>query len=180
MRSKVRHDDAKEMVNTDVSKDAGDGRAEPAKDPAPQRAAQPEPAPGRATEPDTAKDPDTRSGQTETRRSRRPSAASAASAVRRVRTVVGQLVWLVCLLAAIVLAVGALLVVVKANPHNALVKAVMRLADIADVGVFDRTNGIKQFGGSNPVIKDALFNWGIGAVVWLVVGRILERIIRPR
>ena len=25
----------------------------------------------------------------------------------------------------------------------------------------------------------ALFNWGLGAVVWLVVGRILDRVVRP-
>lgn len=100
--------------------------------------------------------------------------------VRTTRSVVGQLVWLVCLVAAIVLAVGALLVVLKANTDNSLVKAVLNLADRADVGVFDRNNGIKQFHGSNPAVKNALFNWGIGAVAWLVVGRVLERIIRPR
>ena len=41
------------------------------------------------------------------------------------------------------------------------------------------TTAIKEFTGENAETKNALFNWGLGAVVWLVVGRILERVIRP-
>ena len=33
-----------------------------------------------------------------------------------------------------------------------------------------------KFAGENAETKNALFNWGLGAVVWLVVGRILERL----
>jgi hypothetical protein len=29
------------------------------------------------------------------------------------------------------------------------------------------------------VTKNALVNWGLAAVVWLIIGRIVERIIRP-
>jgi len=104
---------------------------------------------------------------------------SSRQVVTRVRAIVAQVIWLICLLAAIVLAVGALLVVLKANADNSLVKAVLNLADRVDLGVFDRRNGIKQFHGHDALIKNALFNWGIGAVVWLVAGRLLERIIRP-
>jgi hypothetical protein len=43
----------------------------------------------------------------------------------------------------------------------------------------DRKEGIKQFTGKNADVKDALLNWGLGAVVWLVVGRILDKVIRP-
>lgn len=105
---------------------------------------------------------------------------STAQTVAKVRTVVAQVVWLICLIAAIVLAVGALLVVLKANTDNSLVKAILNLADRLDLGVFDRDNGIKQFHGHNADIKNALFNWGIGAIVWLMIGRLAERIIRPR
>lgn len=98
----------------------------------------------------------------------------------RPRTVVAQLLWTLCVLAALVLAVGALLVAVRANEVNALVKAVMRLADTVDLGVFDRAHGIKQFGGSDPATKDALFNWGLGALAWLIVGRLIDRLLRPR
>lgn len=98
----------------------------------------------------------------------------------RARRVLAQVLWTLCVLAALVLAVGALLVALQANEGNALVKAVMHVADVVDLGVFDRVNGIKQFGGSDPATKDALFNWGLGALAWLVVGRLIDRVLRPR
>ena len=82
-------------------------------------------------------------------------------------------------LAALFLAVGALLIALDANQDNALVKFVLEGADRVDLGIFSRDNGIKQFTGANAETKNALFNWGLGAVAWLFVGRILERLIRP-
>lgn len=99
--------------------------------------------------------------------------------VGRIREVAAQVVWLLCLVCAVLLAVGALLVALKANEGNALVKAVLHGADAVDVGIFDRNNGIKQFSGHDAQVKNALMNWGIGAIAWLVVGRVLERLIRP-
>jgi hypothetical protein len=104
---------------------------------------------------------------------------SGAAAVDRVRKVLAQVVWLLFLLAALFLAVGALLVALDANDKNDLVKFVLDAADTVDLGVFSRDNGIMDFTGSNADTKNALVNWGLGAVAWLVVGRILERIIRP-
>ena len=71
--------------------------------------------------------------------------------VARVRVQVARLLWLLCVVAALFLAVG----------------------------VFSRKNGIKEYTGENAATKNALFNWGLGAVAWLVIGRILERIVRP-
>ena len=62
---------------------------------------------------------------------------------------------------------------------NALVAFVLNGADLVDLGVFSRQDGIKQFTGPDAATKNALFNWGLGAIVWLVVGRILDRIVRP-
>jgi len=98
----------------------------------------------------------------------------------RIRTIVAQVIWTIAVIAALVLALGALLVAVKANQSNSLVKFVLHVADGVDLGLFDRDNGIKQFTGSNAGIKNALFNWGIGALAWLIVGRIIDRIVRPR
>jgi hypothetical protein len=106
--------------------------------------------------------------------------AGSSAWLARPRTVVAQVLWTLCVLAALVLAVGALLVALKANEDNALVKAVMRVADVVDLGVFDRGNGIKQFGGSDAATKDALVNWGLGALAWLIVGRLVDRLLRPR
>src|SRR3954447_6059005 len=99
--------------------------------------------------------------------------------INRVRVVLAQVVWLGFLAAALFLAVGALLIAVDANTDNNLVQFVLDGAERVDLGIFSKDNGIKQFSGSNAETKNALFNWGIGAVVWLVVGRILERLIRP-
>lgn len=97
----------------------------------------------------------------------------------KIRARLAQLLWLVCALCALVLAVGALLVALDANQKNALVDFVLEAADTVDLGVFSRTDGIKQFRGDGADVKNALFNWGLGAIAWLVVGRILDRIIKP-
>jgi hypothetical protein len=60
-----------------------------------------------------------------------------------------------------------------------LVQFVIDAADKLDLGVFDREIGIKDFTGKNAEVKDALLNWGLAAIVWLIGGRILDRIIRP-
>jgi len=102
-----------------------------------------------------------------------------ARTVARTRVVVAQVVWLLCLVAALFLAVGALLIAVDANRDNELVKFVLAGAERVDLGIFSKDNGVKQFDGANAETKNALFNWGIGAVVWLLMGRFLDRLIRP-
>jgi hypothetical protein len=97
----------------------------------------------------------------------------------RVRGIVAQVLWTVCVLFAVVLAAGALCIALEANRDNGLVKFVLDFAAGVDLGVFSRDNGIKEFGGSNAETKNALFNWGLAAIVWLVIGRVLERIARP-
>ncbi|MBC2934129.1 hypothetical protein [Nocardioides sp. zg-1228] len=99
--------------------------------------------------------------------------------VTKIRATLAQLIWLACALAALLLAVGALLIALEANRSNALVDVVLRAADLADLGVFSRHDGIKDFRGRGAEVKNALLNWGLGAVAWLVAGRILERIVRP-
>ena len=105
--------------------------------------------------------------------------SSGAQTVIRVRRILAQVVWLLFLTAALFLAVGALLIAVDANRDNALVNFVLEGADRVDLGIFSKDNGVKEFSGANAETKNALLNWGLGAVAWLVVGRILERLIRP-
>jgi hypothetical protein len=105
---------------------------------------------------------------------------STASTVNTSREWAARIIWAVCLIAAIVLALGALLVAVKANTGNPLVELINHLARWASVGLFSRTNGIKHFTGHNAVVKNALFNWGIGAIIWLIVGRVVSGLVRPR
>jgi hypothetical protein len=101
--------------------------------------------------------------------------------VNRVRTVLAEAVWIICVVAALILAIGALCIALKANPDNALVRWFIHTADKLDLGVFSRQSGVFHWKGHSAAAqtKNALVNWGIAAVVWLVVGRILERVIRP-
>ncbi|QNN55102.1 hypothetical protein H9L09_16090 [Nocardioides mesophilus] len=89
-----------------------------------------------------------------------------------------SLVWLVAVVCALFLAVGALLVALKANQDNSIVKFVLDGADALD-GPFSRDNGIFTFDGKDAATKSALVNWGLAAVAYLVIGKILDRVIRP-
>jgi hypothetical protein len=105
--------------------------------------------------------------------------STGAGAVRRVRSGLAQAIWVVCSVAALLLALGALFIAFDANTDNALVKLVLDVADRLDLGVFDRDDGVKQWTGENAETKNALFNWGLAALVWLIGGRILDRVVRP-
>jgi hypothetical protein len=96
-----------------------------------------------------------------------------------VRSRIASLVWLLAVICALFLAIGALLVALKANRHNSVVSFMLGGADKLDLGVFSRKDGIFTFHGKDAAIKDALVNWGIGAIVYLVVGKFVDRVIRP-
>ena len=108
-------------------------------------------------------------------------AAKAKAGADYVRLRIAQVVWLVCVCAALVLAVAALLIALgdSVNRDNALVTFVIDLADKLDFGVFDRQDGVFSFDGKNAEVKNALVNYGLAALAWLIAGRILDRIIRP-
>ena len=100
----------------------------------------------------------------------------------KIRTIVSRVVWLVFVLCALALASAALLYAVKANSDNTLVKLIYDIADGADLGFFDLENPIKEFTDKNAgdaLRKTALFNYGIGAILYLIVGRIVEKLIHP-
>jgi hypothetical protein len=132
----------------------------------------------RATRADEAQDdPDD-----EVRETKVDRAAQARKAVATVRSRMAQGVWLLCVLAALVLAVGALCIALKANQDNNLVKFVIDSADKLDFGVFSRgKDGVAHWKGNTDAAhtKNALVNWGLAAVVWLVGGKVLERFVRP-
>ena len=109
----------------------------------------------------------------------RRSIKGGSTTVSQVRTRVAQVVWLFFVIAAVFLAVGALCVALDFNPKNPLVEFFIAGANFFDLDIFSRRDGIKTFNGSNADVKNALFNWGIGAIVWLIVGRIVVRVIQP-
>ncbi len=111
------------------------------------------------------------------------AAAKAKAGADFVRLRVAQLVWLVCVLAALILAAGALLIALgddTVNRSSDLVKFVLDLGDRLDLVFFDRQDGVFAFKGQDDAeTKRALVNWGIAALVWLIGGKIVDRIVRP-
>lgn len=109
----------------------------------------------------------------------KPAGSRRALATARWRDHVARVIWLVCVTLALILATAAFTFALEANPDNGLVTIVRDLANVFDLGYFDLDNPVKEFQGKNDLVKTALFNYGIAAVVYLVLGRLLERIIRP-
>ena len=97
----------------------------------------------------------------------------------RVRTIAARAVWGVFLVFGLVMAAAALLIALEANENNSLVDFVLGFANGIDLGVFDLSNPIREFTGENNEIKEALLSYGLGAVTYLIVGRLLERLIQP-
>jgi hypothetical protein len=135
---------------------------------------------GRMARRATRTDGDTGEEPAEQTRTDRTAAAKAMANQARAR--VAQVIWILCALAALVLAAGALCVALKANADNSLVKFVLDTADKLDLGVFSRgKDGVFHWKGNShaAATKNAVVNWGLAAVVWLVGGKILERVIAP-
>lgn len=96
---------------------------------------------------------------------------SADSAVVRDR--IAAVVWLLGVLAALILAIGALLWALRANRDNALVSTVLSIAGAID-GPFWRIVKL------HDPTANHLVSWGLAAVFYLLVARIADWVIRPR
>lgn len=79
---------------------------------------------------------------------------------------------------AVVLALGALLVVFgrSVSAENPVVMFIWDFADAID-GPFGRTDGIFDFDGENGPKLDAVVNWGLAAIVYLLIGNVLRRFL---
>ncbi len=101
---------------------------------------------------------------------------------KKVRTTIAQIVWYVCVFFALILAAEVLLIAIEANESNDLVMFVRETAEKVDLGLFSLSDPIKDFNEKVPNFSDtgtALFNYGLAAVAWLVIGRIADAVIRP-
>lgn len=110
-----------------------------------------------------------------------------AAQIAGVRSRIALAIRVIFIVFAVVLAVGALLVAFRDNVSagNGLVRFVKGFADAID-GPFGRDNGVFHFTGkgqhaaASAVTKNALVNWGIAAVLYLVIGRVLSRFVGGR
>lgn len=102
--------------------------------------------------------------------------------VKKARLVLARVLWLVCAVFALILALAVLLIAVDANTKNELVRWIIARSDDVDLGFFDLQNPIKDWDESKAApedVKSALFNYGIAAIVWLGLGKLLDRVVRP-
>ncbi len=105
--------------------------------------------------------------------------ADTATNTDRIRTTGARVVWGIFLVFGLMMAGAALLIALEANEKNNLVDFVLDFAKAIDLGVFDLDNPIRGFDGENSKIKEALLTYGLGAVSYLIIGRVLERVIQP-
>ncbi|TDD26611.1 hypothetical protein E1218_12860 [Kribbella turkmenica] len=98
---------------------------------------------------------------------------SVGSGVRKLRNLIASLVWLVAVLAAAVLALGALFTALdQTNQSNEIVRWVLERGH-------DLVGPFKDLFRLETAKNTLLVNWGIAALVYLVAGKIIERFVRP-
>src|SRR5690242_536089 len=96
------------------------------------------------------------SGTVGKRRADTPRRDGLQAGSRRVRSLVASVIWLLAVVAALVLAVGALMVALRFNPDNAVVDVVTRLAERIDFGVlkdFEVKKGASASARQDAAIK---------------------------
>ncbi len=103
----------------------------------------------------------------------RAAMSTVGSGVKRIRNLVASLVWLIAVLAAAVLALGALFTALdQANQSNEIVRWVLERGH-------DLVGPFKDLFRLETAKNTLLVNWGIAALVYLIVGKIIERFVRP-
>lgn len=107
------------------------------------------------------------------KRRRRPSGQAIRAGADQLRSRIASLVWLIAVICALFLAVGALFWALKMERDNPLVNFVLETAKALDFGNF------KDFKGENDDVQEHLVDWGIAAVIYLVIGKVVDRVIRP-
>jgi hypothetical protein len=100
------------------------------------------------------------------RANRYEGAAVARASVARAVVLAGTAV-------ALVLVLGIVLVVLEANPSNDIVQLVRDAANFL-AGPFDGLFNLERFK------VEVAVNWGIAAVVWYAVARLIARLLLPR
>jgi hypothetical protein len=98
---------------------------------------------------------------------------SVGSGVRRLRNLIASLIWLIAVIAAAVLALGALFTALdQTNQSNEIVRWVLERGH-------DLVGPFKDLFRLETAKNTLLVNWGIAALVYLIAGKIIERFVRP-
>jgi hypothetical protein len=101
-----------------------------------------------------------------------------------IRSRIASVVWIIAVVCAVILALGAVLAALHnyVNPGNPVVETIRGVGNVI-AGPFGDIDDAGKFRGGvfdlSTTAKDALANWGVATVAYLVVGRVLDRVIRP-
>jgi hypothetical protein len=99
--------------------------------------------------------------------------SSVGSGVRKLRNLIASLIWLIAVLAAAVLALGALFTALdQTNQSNEIVRWILERGH-------DLVGPFKDLFRLETAKNTLLVNWGIAALVYLIAGKIIERFVRP-
>jgi hypothetical protein len=102
---------------------------------------------------------------------------------KRLRSILASAVWFAAVLCALTLALGALVVALDFNRDNIAVDTILTMANTIDFGVFkdfDPGKGASKSEQQSAQTKSVMVNWGLAALIYLVVGKVLDRLVRPR
>ena len=83
----------------------------------------------------------------------------------------GSVITTIAGVVAAIIILGIVLVLIKANPNNQIVDVIL------DVGRFLTKPFHNLFPQDDPR-QDILVNWGIAAIVYLIVGALIARLVR--
>ena len=128
--------------------------------------------PRTADGPDTAADRDSTSERRGVREAAGGVASGVATGARRLRVALATAITLVTGLIALLIVIGIAFVVLKANRDNSIVSWVHDAAKFF-VGPFDGMFKPKSHRA------EVAINWGIAAVVYVFVGRLIARLVSP-
>jgi hypothetical protein len=90
----------------------------------------------------------------------------------RGRLILARVIGAIAAIVALILLLGIVLVLLKANPANAVVEIVRDAASWL-AGPLEGMFDLKR------KRTEVAVNWGVAAVVWFVLGRLLARLIAP-
>jgi hypothetical protein len=104
--------------------------------------------------------------------------------MRSVRRHAASALWAVAVAVALLLALGALLANVFSDRDTVVVRSILDAASFV-AGPFDGLLDFHHAGtasapGTHDVPKEDLVNWATAAVVYLVAGRLVDAVVRPR
>jgi hypothetical protein len=97
-----------------------------------------------------------------------------------VRARVASIVWIVAVVCAVIVVLGAILVALGSGVRtgNPVVQFINDTAD-ALAGPFGKMFSYQKDNGKPDVVQNTVLGYGIAAVVYLVVGKIVSRVIHP-